>query len=446
MNLERQVNKIVPATNLMELRENLQVSNGLSEENMEYHVALHGKKISRLCSNLYTSSNPSHTFFIAGQRGNGKTTAIDYILSLDKTKALFYPISLDLQEVTIIDDKNFDIVEILFFLINEILLISSGRIRNKYAQKIKKIEEERTSEHKDVAKTEWSLGDFLLQTVASIGLQLKIDASRRETIRTILKPKVKELKQILDDVIIDFGLEIGDKKILLFIDGLDKIQEVDAINSIFNRENALILTSIQSRKIVTLPVKLMHLDQTFFAALGNFEMLAWRIKQNPLNETEDDETITQHKTLLQELIYKRIAPEHHHIIEKEHLNLAIEKSGGFIRQLIQILDEAIIEAMVVGSEILEEVHIQRAIKEISNNMAMRISLDPTSINILYHIQQHYVTPDSQDINTQNKVLRLLLDTLIIYNTNGTPCYFVNPIVENTVRIYGESLEKTRKSE
>lgn len=149
MNLERQEYIIEPAKNLPQLRNNLQIVDGLNEENMAYHVNLHEEIMAILQDRLMTTQNPKETFFLAGQRGSGKTTLVDYIFAQDIIKDTFETIKLSIHELTNIDDEHFDVVEILVLLTTEILKRSPDSVKKKYKEEVAKIKQNKITEFKD---------------------------------------------------------------------------------------------------------------------------------------------------------------------------------------------------------------------------------------------------------------------------------------------------------
>lgn len=437
MALERQDYIIKPATSLLEIRNNLQIVDGLNEENMAYHVNLHEETIDVLQERFMTTQNHKEAFFLAGQRGSGKTTLVDYIFAQQNIKETFETVKLSIHELTNIDDEHFDVVEILVLLMTEILKRSSDSVKKKYEEEVAKISQNKVTVSKDIAQNQWNFADFLLELITNtpFGLGMRIDASRRETIRLNVRNNLNEIRTLLDRLLLDYSTSLRNKKLLLFFDGLDKITEVKAIKSIFSRENAFVLTEIACRKVVMLPVLSIYDNQAFSPALSNFIMLEWRIRNNPLKSksSELDEHARQHQQILEDLIRKRIDDDSQHLVESDALQYAIQQSGGLTRQLFQLLDSALLLSSVAKSPVLRKEFVEKARKNLSNNRIMRISLNPVAQKILGSVLEKHTVPENDTPDYQNTALRLVLDTDIIYNTNGIPYYFVNPLVEPLFR-------------
>jgi hypothetical protein len=433
MLLERQEYIIEPAKNLLQLRNNLQIVDGLNEENMAYHVNLHEETMAILQERLMTTQNHKETFFLAGQRGSGKTTLVDYIFAQNSIKDTFETIKLSIHELTNIDDESFDVVEILVLLMTEILKRSPSSVTKKYKEEVAKIKENKLTAFKDNAQNHWNFSDFLLELITNtpFGLGMRIDASRRETIRLNVRNNLSEIRTLLDRLLLDYSTSLGNKKLLLFFDGLDKITEVKAIDSIFSRENAFVLAEIACRKVVMLPILSLYNNRGFSPAMNNLIMLEWRIRNNPLKSksNELDEHAKQHQQILEDLIRKRIDDNSQSIVESDALQYAIQQSGGLTRQLFQLLDSALTLSSVAKSLVLRKESVEKARKNLSNNRIMRISLNPVAQKILGSVLEKHTVPENDSSDYQNTALRLVLDTDIIYNTNGIPYYFVNPLVE-----------------
>ncbi len=438
---------IIPATTLKELYRNLQVTNGLVGNNLQYHVNLHDDQVRNLENKILLSFRPDDTFFLAGQTGSGKTTAIDYLFSTsDAIKAEYSPLYVDFRDETNIDDREFHIVEILLILIRKIIEIAPPKLeKKKYQIKIEEIEEQQSTIHKDTSENNWSFAGILLEGLTSIGLGWKLDASRRETVRRIYKTKVNDVLTILNDLLVDFRY-VNSKQILLFIDGLEKMRNEEAIENIFNTDTLNTLRNIQTRKIIATPVHLLHRD-SMVNLLGNFTSIQWKIKQNPLTYISllppqkelIDKLVQANKNILKESILVRISADQQ-LIEATALSKAIEFSGGLIADLLKILSDSVIDAVSADSSIVRGNHVEKAITTYGNQKAQAFALDGQSISLLYQIyKNHHLL--AEDSSNTKLLIRQLLFNNIISNINAVPCYFVHPLIEEAVKVYGKPTQE-----
>lgn len=215
---------------------------------MRYWVELHNEQIRELENDILLSSRPDDTFFLAGQTGSGKTTCIDYLFSASKgIKAEYQSLYIDFKEETNIDDKDFHIIEILLIVIQKVIETAPDQLDAKiFEKKIKEIEEQQTTVHKDTAQNQWSFADFLIEGMASMGLGWKLDVSRRATVRRIYKTKVNDVLALLNELLAEFGIKNG-IPLLVFMDGLEKMRNEEAIENIFNTDTLNTLRNIQTR-------------------------------------------------------------------------------------------------------------------------------------------------------------------------------------------------------
>lgn len=439
---------IIPATTLKQLYRNLQVTNGLVGDNLKYYVNLHDEQIRDLKNKILLSFRPDDTFFLAGQTGSGKTTAIDYLFSTSAPiKEEYLALYVDFRDETNIDDREFHIVEILLILIRKIIEIAPPKLeRKKYQNKIKEIEEQQSTIHKDTSENNWSFAGILLEGLTNIGLGWKLDASRRETVRHIYKTKVNDVLTVLNDLLVDFGY-VNNKQTLLFIDGLEKMRNEEAIENIFNTDTLNTLRNIQTRKIIATPVHLLHRD-SMVNLLGNFTSIQWKIKQNPLTyislsppeKQTVDELVESNKNILRESIVVRVAAGQR-LIEDEALSIAIKFSGGLIADLLKILSDAVIDAVSAASPIVSKNHVEKAITTYGNQKAQAFALDGQSISLLYQIYKNHHLSAEHSNNTKLLIRQLLFNN-IISNINAVPCYFVHPLIEEAVKVYGNPTQET----
>ena len=438
--------QIIPATTLRELYRNLQVTNGLAGKNLEYHVELHGAKIRDLENKILLSFLPNDTFFLAGQTGSGKTTAVDYLFSSSEgLKNGYRSLYIDFRDETNIDDKNFHIIEIILILIQKIIELTPNRTKKEYEEKIKKIEEQQLTSYVDTSQNQWSYADFIAEGLANIGLGWKLDASRRETVRRIYKTKVNDVLALLNDLAVDCSVLIG-LPLLIFMDGLEKMRNEEAIENIFNTDTLNTFKNIQTRKIIATPVHLIHRD-TMTNILGNFTSIQWKIRPNPLTynilnleeKEKADNLLKSNTDILRKSISVRM--KNKSLIQEEALDLAVTFSGGLITDLLFILSDAVIAAVGAGSDVVRKNHVEDAIVTYGNQKAQAFALDGSSIKLLYQIYENNHLP-SEGVSDTKLLIRQLLFNNIISNINNVPCYFVHPLIEEAVKVYGRSTKET----
>ena len=91
------------AQNLEELYKNFTPSKYLTQEEKEFYIDLYGNKIKKLERQLLLSENRQETFYVSGQSGSGKTTALHF-LSNKRMDKKFLSIPLFGNELFELDD------------------------------------------------------------------------------------------------------------------------------------------------------------------------------------------------------------------------------------------------------------------------------------------------------------------------------------------------------
>jgi Cdc6-like AAA superfamily ATPase len=173
---------IIPANNLEGLYSNLEVYDGLSEENLSYYVPLFADKIKKLETTLSVSNAYNDTFYLLGQIGTGKTTVADYLFAKSeklKSKYVFVPINfLSDNYSTDYYDPNFNTIELFLIIFARVFEVSLNYLdqdeRKSFAKKLKDLEDKQKVQYKDIAQNHWSFADLFAEGLFRIGLAWNI--------------------------------------------------------------------------------------------------------------------------------------------------------------------------------------------------------------------------------------------------------------------------------
>jgi len=436
------------AANINEFANNLIPENFLKPEDRNVYVPIYEDILEALRDMVINDQVEAQSFFVAGQPGTGKTTALNFFS--DETVEKHFHVKyinmrdfLDLSDVDIID----------FLLAFAFALVKDTKLDKKYYQRLVDIQRKHEGEIEETAEkeskktmgvgvtTEGSAGTGFLNFIklkAGFFFHLKLDKVYREKTREIFRLKKPFLRDLVNEVLEDFIEKVSKgKKLLVIIDDLDKLKEVPQINSIFI-DNRNYIFSLKCKKIISIPTYLSKKPEISNYSQYPIRQFVLRISSNPFNgepPAEEKKKIEANKQMLREVIKCRIK-EGISLIDDGALEEAIHKSGGIIRQLIRIVYVAAVNVRRLRSIKISLNDIQEGIDLLRNNLAGTI-ISSDKITMLDTI----LTKNIPISETKEEFIDLLQANNVVAYENGEPWYEVNPIIRETVKIYAARQQK-----
>jgi len=436
------------AKNINEFANNLNPENFLKPEDKDVYVPIYEGLLKVLRNMVINDEVESQAFFVAGQAGTGKTTALNFF----KTKTLekHYHIKyinmrdfLDLSDVDIID----------FLLAFAFALVENTPMEKYYYEKLVELQKKHKGELLETVeqisdrkkgidfKGEVSAGGGFLNFVklkAGFFNYLKLDTNYRKTTRQVFQLKKPFLSKLVNEMIDAYVEKIAKgKKLLVIIDDLDKMRKVEQVNSIFI-ENRNYMFSLKCKKIISIPMYLAKMPEISNYSQYPIRQFTLRLKPNPINGEagkREKEKIEANRQMLRRVVRSRVQKDVT-LIENEALEEAIDKSGGIIRQLIRIVWVAAVNVRTLEGAKISPDDIKEAVSSLRNNMAGTI-ISTNKIDMLHTILDNNV-PVSE---TSTEFIELLQANNVVAYENRKSWYEVNPIIRNTVKVYAARLQK-----
>lgn len=418
------------ATTLDDIYNNFEGNRPLSADEYEFFINIYDKKLKRFIGNIKRNQNKQNIFFIAGQRGNGKSTILNNLKHKNSDFEEKYEVR-HIQAMEVFRYDDIDIVDILlgigFDLIdnNELPKENSTILRDEFKNKLKELEELHTGElsqsntatdtgsSRVTANAEVGAG-FSLYSIfsakGSLSSTYKADENIRKEVKKTYKFKNKDLLTMVNSLIKMYQrLKNTDKEILLILDGFEKLNN---INDIFTKDID-ILRDIECFKIITMPVYLKGIVDVYNVKAIDFTM---EIDKN--GEIKD-------RDLLKDVITSRI--ENKALITDEAMDFAIQMSGGNLRQLLEIIQKASTEAIdIFESSVIGLDEIESAIG------LMRGDLDYKT-----QVYSEFLTEIQSSHTVKKENREDLIDTLrsglVFAYLNGKAYYDINPIIEKNLK-------------
>jgi len=287
----------------------------------------------------------NHYILFCGHRGCGKSTELNRI-----AEKLHRPDGYFVVQCNIVEDldiNNIDYVDILFLA------------AQKIAEKLDSIDVSINKQHLDdlrgyfkeriinqINKKELTMSleaglsskigfDFIGSLFAKLTTAIKTGSTYKEEVRMLVKNQFSMFKTIFNRMLDEIKQMLREKNmgksLLVIIDGTDRLTREDCDKIFINHASQL--TQLETNFIYTVPIHLVYetnQTKTFYEApfvLPN--VIIEKIKKGGKTIGWD---------AMKDLIYRRIHPD---LFDNENtVNYIIEMSGGHIRELIHILQEA----------------------------------------------------------------------------------------------------------
>jgi len=431
---------MIKASNIIEIAQQFDPSQVLTTEDKDFHQNIYDTTINPLKTKLLLNQIPTKTYFLCGQIGMGKSTALNYLPD-DKINAKYEVKYLTGKELFNIED--IDIIDILLMIGFE--LIKNTKLEEVYYEGLNKLKDINLENIKIGLEESWeynqedekkqtngiNLNVHISKFESSIFKNLKKNTQQRQTIREIFNIDKANLIEFINDIISDYKEMINnDKELLLIIDDLEKINNKDIIHSVFV-ENNWIFNEINCVKIIPIHIFFPRMS----ASKDDLIELAFRIDNNKLDKTDDSKIVEANIKSLRELIESRL--ENKKLINNDAYIEVIRLSGGNIRQIIEIIHQASINNITKDSErkgtIIDTDDILWGADQISARLS---KIADSKIRVLNQISNNFKQFEEPTQKDEDDFDIVLLNNLVFFHKNGTHWYDVNPIIAKTVEIHG----------
>ncbi len=239
------------------------------------------------------------------------------------------------------------------------------------------------------------------------------ERSSRKVVRDQISGSLRKLIEAIDDLARHIERATG-KKILVMVEDLDKA-DLKKARELFHGHGKS-LSDIPVHLIYTFPIALRH-SQDFKQVLGvyfeSFDL------PNIKTHMRDDQPVPEGLACLRKIVTTRVAEE---LFEAGSLELLAEKSGGLVRSLISLANEACLQALLQNRAKVKPEDVQIAIK---NDLAdsLRI-LTQEQLGLLRQIR----TDKKIDNTAPFQALLYNLSVLEYRNDDPIPWYDVHPVL------------------
>ena len=393
-----------------------------------------------LRDHLYETDPPLRLLF-ASHPGAGKSTELNRLMSEASDDFWFVRLSaqqaLDIATLTHID-LILALMEAVYAAGRQEKLIRDRRVIEPVRSWLREIVRETKVIREEDLDTEASIWlDGLLAQI--IGLQAKLRGAfslsheSARTIRQVLQPRIAELRQYCNQVLIEVAMQLRDRapqrRLVLIVEGTDRL-DVPVARDLFVHHTGL-LADLQASIIYTVPLFLIHSAdrkrlESFFATL-TLPMIK--------THTPRGERFDLGWDVLREIVARRMNIET--LIESAALELAIEKTGGVLRDLLWAIQRA---AQVARYEQADRISVT----------AMRYSLEQLKTRYSQSVYSRLEGVTTSDLYAKMKeiaeaplgkapvddALQLLLYMQAVIEYNNRGWYDLHPLMREALQEMG----------
>jgi hypothetical protein len=377
--------------------------------------------------------NPQKVLFM-GHGGCGKSTELERIKN--ELGAGFFVTTFSVKdEIDIMDLKYTDLIFIILDKLLEGLKILNIDINPhtldtlyRYWHDEQLIEKFSYEKMEADVSGEMSIGaklSFLFKMILSVKGVLRTGEETKELIRSRIEPKISHLMSGISEIIDTITIELKKKNMvpILIIEDLDKLEIPVAEDLFLNHKN--ILTALNIHIVYTFPIFLYysHNFKEIVKSFNRIEMLHM-IKVRNIDRSEHRKGIDK----IKEIILRRADTEK--LFTNEALEFIIEKSGGALRDVFEMIQSAALTSMEKKIDKIDSNSAQIAYYELRSSYSRPISRKHLSLlSHIYNDAKKSPLIDDSNFNT-NDNLKELLKSLAVIEYNDLRWCDLHPAVED----------------
>lgn len=308
-----------------------------------------------------------------GHRGTGKSTELNKLAEEMKDK--FYTVGFDALTVT--GRSNMHYEDLMLALSTQITrrCIDEGLIDRPASDPLREGWQSLADWWREKVAG-FSLGaPREIETMASLSTllgEIEIGVSQsaftRDQLNAFVDREMPELVRRLNWVIGEAERHLNPKRLLLVVEGLDKV-DLEAARHIF-RDHAPTITALRAAMIYTFPLALRY-SEDYQNVQRYFDQHVLLPNLSLRHRNGDEDSLG--RQALRQIVLNRLNQE---LIASDALEQLIVASGGIVVELVKLVNQAALFALERSrqTQSIEIVDAQNAIKELRREMAANLSL------------------------------------------------------------------------
>ena len=373
----------------------------------------------------------SRIYLLLGHRGCGKSTELNEMskwLSDDDYQVDTIPCGL------VMDPYNLDYSDLLIAM-GDTLLKMANKLHCHISEQLLRTllefwdekEITRTTNESHALNLQASaavqsppLLQMLLKLGGKVTDTLKFTGNRREEVRERVRKNLEEWNQAMNELSDLIAEKLDGRQPILIFEDLDKL-EPDRAWEVFEK-HASSLSAFTFPVIYTFPIALFY-DTRFKQLESSFQyetlpmIMVERLEGGRCDEGFDT---------IRSIVEKRV---NLNLFEEDVLDLAIEKSGGSLRDLFKVILKGATRARRRRSQTVSMVDVQQALKHLKSDLTSRIESKD------YVFLANIANGNRKDIEDQKELLKMLQGGIVL-EYNGDRWHNVHPLVTDFLREQG----------
>ncbi len=422
------------ASNIDEIYRVFTAEMALTEAEKEFYIDLYGIDLQKFVKALQNNPLPNKFFYISGQSGNGKSTALNLLTEKNPDLKNIYDFH-HIEGKDVFLNNEIEIVDI-FLIIGYTLVEKSEKLKESYIQKLKDIsdvkdgslvlEQKSLKTSSETLALSASLGvgvKFLSILKAGVDFlsSYKMTEEIRKDARRLFTIKRKELVELTNEIILEYKLEKdNDKNLVIVLDNLEKLNYKDSLFL----EDMDLLNQLNVVKIITMPIYLHRNENISYATIHEFSLKLYNMNGDKNQKDRD---------LLLGVILSRVSDAK--LMTDDAKEMIVTYSAGNLRQLMRIVSESAMDAMVYDSSKISKKNVEAAIEVIGRQLSPKVMMMRGFLQQIKDTGKH---DDSEE--SRQKIAKSSKMQLVFAHFNGVVWYEINPIISYALEVYGRKHE------
>lgn len=377
--------------------------------------------VRKMATQLRVSDKPQKILFV-GHRGAGKSSELAYLSTL--LDEHFLDILIPLYDI--FQSPAVSHTEVIFAMTLRLLhratdeeVVPQGMVKDVWEKLLEEpyeaLRQFLFGAQLPPPMAERSVSVKLSVLAAELETKIGTEAFTRNKVRQAYEGRVAELLQLIGYLAKQLEQKDG-KALLVIVEDLDKFDLNDTRRLFLG--HARTLTAPRPSVIYTFPVALRYTHE-FRTIEQSFDQ-SYLLPNFALKHRDGSENASGREAMRQ-ILKRRVAPE---LFANGLLEQAISLSGGHVQTLIQISQQAVLNALTEGTDVVQPDHLEAAWRGLRNNYM--VALKQAQIELLRRLRDD---PDKDLLDTTDAKQELLFSgTLLEYADERGAWADVNPIV------------------
>lgn len=388
---------------------------------------------------IYNTPPPLRLLF-ASHPGSGKSTELNRLKQEDRDNFWFVTFSVR-QEL---DPATLTHIDLILVLMEKLYqagrqenLIQDKRVIEPVRSWLSQVVHETKVMRSEELEVEAGLGvDGLLAQVIGMFAKLRsafsLFSEKAEVVRQEIKPRIAELRQYCNQVLVEISSRLDQRtpsrRLFIIVEDTDKL-DIPVARDLFVKHTGL-LAELQASIIYTVPLFLIHSPdrnrlESYFDTL-TLPMIK--------THTPQGERFSTGWNVLHQIVARRL--EVKKLIEPEALNLAIEKTGGVLRDLLWALQRASRTARHADADRISVEVMRHSLDQLKNRYSQSVhGREGVSTEELY-TKMEQIARAPMGMVPMDNALQLLLYTQAVIEYNGRGWYDLHPLMREALREMG----------